>query len=212
MVGAGALIECLEDPRVSAVTVVGRKSCGVQHAKLRELIRADYFDYSDATDSLRGHDACFFCLGVSAAGMSEPEYRRLTYDLTLAAARALLAVNPALTFCYVSGEGTDSSEKGRFMWARVKGKTENDLLALSPNSYMFRPGYIHPSKGVTSRFRLYRATHLVVAPIFPLVKRLFGAHVTTTVDIGQAMINVAANGYARRVLENPDLNVRARVR
>lgn len=209
MVGAGVLIECLEDARVSTVTVVGRKPCGVRHRKLKELICSDYFDYSDASDVLRGQDACFFCLGVSAAGMSEEEYRRLTYDLTLAAARALLALNPSLTFCYVSGEGTDSTEHGRFMWARVKGKTENDLLAISPNSYMFRPGYIHPSKGVTSRFRLYRATHLVVAPIFPLVQRLFGSHLTTTVNIGQSMINVASNGYSKRILENPELNAQA---
>ena len=148
MVGAGVLIECLEDPRVRSILAIGRHSVGISHPKLRELIRSDFFDYSDARADLSGYDACFFCLGVSSPGMSEPAYHRLTYELTMAAAEALVAVNPGITFCYVSGEGTDSTERGWFMWARVKGKTENHLLRLPFKAFMFRPGYIHPLKGV----------------------------------------------------------------
>ena len=206
MVGAGVLLECLDDPRVDAVLAVGRRPCGVAHPKLREQLRSDFFAYGDAAADFAGYDACFFCLGVSSAGMAEAEYRRLTYDLTLAAARALLAVNPGLTFCYVSGEGTDSSERGRFMWARVKGKTENDLLALPFNAYAFRPGFIQPLKGIRSKTRLYQAFYDLFGPVLPLLKRLLPAHVTTTVNMGRAMIAVAAEGYATRVLENPDIN------
>ncbi len=151
MVGAGVLIECLDDPRVESVLAVGRRSCGVAHPKLRELIRSDLIDYGDAIDDLRNHDACFFCLGVSAARMSEAAYHTVTYDLAVAAAESLLDLNPALTFCYVSGEGTDSTERGRLMWARVKGKTENQLLRIVPNAYMFRPGFIQPLRGVRSK-------------------------------------------------------------
>jgi uncharacterized protein YbjT (DUF2867 family) len=206
MVGAGVLIECLEDPRVESVLAVGRRPCGVTHPKVREHIRSDFFDYADAATDLRGHDACFFCLGVSSAGMSEAAYHRLTYELTLAAARALLALNPAMTFCYVSGEGTDSTERGRFMWARVKGKTENHLLAMPFRAYMFRPGFIQPLKGIRSKTRLYQAFYDVFGPLLPLLKRLMPKHVTTTVNVGRAMIQVAAAGGTRRVLENPDIN------
>ena len=156
MVGAGVLIECLDDPRVASVLVVGRRPCAVAHPKLRELIRSDLFEYEDATDHLLNLDACFFCLGASAVGMSEPAYRRVTYDLTVAAAESLLDLNAALTFCYVSGEGTDSTEQGRVMWARVKGKTENDLLGMPLKAYMFRPGYIQPLRAVQHRMRVYR--------------------------------------------------------
>ena len=209
MVGAGVLIECLEDLRVRSVLVVGRTPCGVAHPKLRELIRSDFFNYSDAKADLKGHDACFFCLGVSASGMTEAAYHRLTYDLTLAAATALADLNPRLTFCYVSGEGTDSSERGRFMWARIKGKTENYLLRLPFKAYMFRPGFIQPLKGVRSKTRLYQAFYNVVGPIFPLVKLLLPRHVTTTVNVGRAMIRAAASGYSKHVLENPDINALA---
>jgi uncharacterized protein YbjT (DUF2867 family) len=209
MVGAGVLIECLEDSRVRSVLVVGRKSCGVTHPKLRELIRADFFDYSDAKASLKGCDACFFCLGVSVAGMTETAYTRVTYDLTLAAARALIELNPGLTFCYVSGEGTDSTERGRFMWARVKGKTENDLLRMPFNAYMFRPGFIQPLKGVRSKTRLYQAFYDVFTPVFPLLRRLLPKHVTTTENVGRAMLRVATSGYSKQVLENPDINILA---
>ncbi len=206
MVGAGVLIECLEDPRVESVLAVGRRAGAVAHPKLRELIRPDLFDYSDATDDLLTLDACFFCLGVSSAGMSEAAYHRVTYDLTFAAAEALLDLNPALTFCYVSGEGTDSTERGRLMWARVKGKTENQLLRKSPNAYMFRPGFIQPLKGVRSKTRVYQAFYTVLGPLYPVLKRLLPKHVTTTINVGRAMIEVAERGHTKRILENPDIN------
>ena len=209
MVGSGVLTECIEDPRVGSVWVVGRTPCGVAHPKLRELIRSDFFDYRDANAHLNGLDACFFCLGVSAVGMSESAYHRLTYELTISAAAALADLNPGLTFCYVSGEGTDSTERGRFMWARVKGKTENHLLRMPFNAYMFRPGFIQPLKGVRSKTKLYQAFYNVLAPLYPLLKRILPRHVTTTANVGRAMIQVAATGYSKHVLENSDINVLA---
>ena len=207
MIGSGVLAECIKEPQVQSVLVMGRKPCGVAHPKLRELIRSDFFNFSDARSYLRGYDACFFSLGVSAAGMTEAAYYRLTYELTISAAGALAELNPKLTFCYVSGEGTDSTERGRFMWARVKGKTENHLLQMPFNAYMFRPGLIQPLTGVRSKTKLYRAFYAVLGPLFPLLKRLFPNHVTTTENVGRAMIQVAAQGYSKRVLENTDINV-----
>ena len=209
MVGAGVLQECLEEPSVDAVSVIGRRTCGIAHAKLRELIRSDFFDYSDVSRDLAAHDACFFCLGVSAAGMTEAEYHRLTYDLTMAAAKAVAAQSDHVTFCYVSGEGTDSTEAGRVMWARVKGKTENRLMAMPLNAFMFRPGYIHPVKGVRSPRRLYRALHAVTGPLYPVMRRFLSTHMTTTENIGRAMIRAARSGYSKTVLENPDIDALA---
>jgi uncharacterized protein YbjT (DUF2867 family) len=206
MVGAGVLMECLADARVVGITVVGRTSCGVVHLKLRELVRQDFFDYRDAQADLAGHDACFFCLGVSSVGMGEGPYYRLTYELTMAAAQALAALTPGLTFCYVSGEGTDSTERGRTMWARVKGKTENHLLRLFASAYMFRPGYIQPLKGIRSKTRLYQAGYDLLGWLYPVLRRILPAHVTTTENLGRAMIQVAATGYPSRVLESPDIN------
>lgn len=206
MIGGGVLAECLEDPRIQSVLVIGRRSCGFNHPKLRELIRSNLFDYSDATDQLRGYDASFFCLGVSAAGMTEAEYRRITYDLTVAAATALTAANPRLTFCYFSGQGADSTERGRLMWARVKGATENRLLQMSPSAYMFRAGYIQPLKGVRSGVRLYRWFYRLTAPLFPFLRRVFPLQVTTTVMVAKAMISVASNGYPKHILETRDIN------
>ncbi len=206
MVGAGVLIECLDDSRVESVLAVGRRPCAVAHPKVRELVRSDLFEYGDATDDFLNLDACFFCLGASAMGMSEAAYRRVTYDLTVAAAESLLDLNPALTFCYVSGEGTDSTERGRLMWARVKGGTENQLLRMPLNAYMFRPGYIQPLRGVQHRTRVYRVLHTVLRPFYPLLERLLPAHVTTTVNVGRAMIEVAARGHTNLVLENSDIN------
>lgn len=206
MVGDGVLHECLIDPRIASVLAVGRSPLGVTHPKLRERRRTNFFDYTDLTRELATIDACFFCLGVSAAGMSEASYHRQTFDLTLAAARALASARPGATFCYVSGEGTDSSERGRAMWARVKGKTENALLALPLNAYMFRPGFIRPRPGVRSKTRLYRVLYPILGPLYPVLKRLVPRHVTTAENLGRAMIAVATVGYPKRVLENPDIN------
>jgi uncharacterized protein YbjT (DUF2867 family) len=155
-------------------------------------------------------DACFFCLGVSVAGLRESEYRRLTFDLTLAAARAIAeARRPGAVFCYVSGEGTDSTGRGRSMWARVKGETENALLALPLNAYMFRPGFIRPRPGARSKMSLYRILYSVLGPLYPVLKRLVPSHVTTAENIGRAMIRAADVGYPQRILENQDINALA---
>jgi uncharacterized protein YbjT (DUF2867 family) len=151
MVGAGVLIECLEDSRIESVLVVGRNPCGIAHPKVRETFRKDFFDFSDMNSTLAGYHACFFTLGVTSVGKTEAEYYRLTHDVTIAAARVIAEVNPGLTFCYVTGEGADSTEKGRSMWARVKGKTENDLFKMNLKAFAFRPGYIQPMKGVRSK-------------------------------------------------------------
>jgi len=207
MVGRGALLECLKDDRVRSVLVVGRTSCGVEHPKVREIIHRDFFDYASIQSEFSGCDACFFCLGVSSAGMKEPEYRHLTYDLTIAAATAIAAVNTRLTFCYVSGTGTDSTERGRTMWARVKGKTENALLRLPfKAAFMFRPGYIQPMDGIKSKTRIYQSLYVVVKPLYPLLRRIFPRYVTTTRSVGRALIAVAVRGYPERVLESEDIN------
>ncbi|MFI7114052.1 NAD-dependent epimerase/dehydratase family protein [Nonomuraea sp. NPDC050227] len=204
MVGRGVLRECLLDERVTAVLTVGRSPTGTVHPKLRELLHADLSDLSAVEGELSGYDACFFCLGVSAAGMSEQEYRRITYDYTLAAGTTLARLSPSSTFVYVSGAGTDAH--GRAMWARVKGATENALLALPFHAYIFRPGYIQPMHGVTSRTRWYRLAYVVAAPLYPLLRRLFPAAVTTTERIGQAMITVAERGAPERILGPAAIN------
>jgi uncharacterized protein YbjT (DUF2867 family) len=206
MVGQGVLLECLRDERVEQVLAVGRASVGRQHAKLREVVQPDLFDLSPVRDELAGHDACFFCLGVSSAGMKEADYRRITYDLTLAVARMLAETTPDMTFVYVSGQGTDSSEHGRLMWARVKGATENALRALPLRTYLFRPGIIQPVLGVRSKTRLYAAIYRVVGPLFPLLRRMFPRAMTTTEVLGRAMIEVAAHGAPNQVMETPDIN------
>jgi uncharacterized protein YbjT (DUF2867 family) len=211
MVGSGTLLECLDDARVSSVLVIGRSATGVTHPKLQELLHRDFFDYSLIQPRLSGWDACFFCLGVSSNGMNEDEYRRLTFDLTMAAARALLAGSPGLSFCFVSGAGTDSSEQGRLMWARIKGKTENALLAMPfKAAWMFRPGFIQPLRGVRSKTPLYQLFILLAAPLFPLLRRLFPRQVTTTVELGRAMIEVVDKGYEKRILDPEDINRLAR--
>jgi len=207
MVGQGVLRECLLDPEVEQVLLIGRSAIGMQRPKLRELVRRDLFDYSDIESDLAGYDACFFCLGISAAGLSEDDYRRVNYDLPLAAANALLKVNPGMTFIYVSGTGTDSTERGRTMWARVKGATENALLRLPfKAAYMFRPGFIQPMHGETSKTRLYRVFYVIARPIMPLLKRFFPKYVTTTEQIGRAMIKVARGGAPKAILETDDIN------
>jgi uncharacterized protein YbjT (DUF2867 family) len=211
MVGAGALIECLADTRVQSVLVVTRASTGRSHPRLREVLHADFFSYDNLAADFAACDACFFCLGVSSVGMSEPEYTRLTYDLTLAAARAMVAVNPQMTFCYVSGVGTDSSERGRTMWARVKGRTENALLAMPfAAAYMFRPGYIQPVGGVRSKTGWVQAAYTVLAPLYPVLRPVLRG--TTTRNFGRALIEVAASGYQKRVLYSRDINALAAAR
>jgi uncharacterized protein YbjT (DUF2867 family) len=207
MVGQGVLRECLLDPRVQRVLVVGRSSVGRHDSKLREIVVQNLFDLSALDTDLAASDACFFCLGVSSAGMSEERYTRVTYDLTMAVAERLARLNPAMTFIYVSGMGTDSTERGRTMWARVKGRTENALLRLPFRaSYMFRPAAIIPLDGITSRTRWYRLLYAATRPLWPLLRRLAPNYVTTTERVGQAMINAAANGAPKRVIENPDIN------
>jgi uncharacterized protein YbjT (DUF2867 family) len=210
MVGQGVLRECLLDPGVERVLAVGRRKTGLEHEKLREIVRADLFDLSAVEGELAGHDACFFCLGVSSAGMSEPEYTRVTFDLTMAVARVLARLNPGMTFIYVSGAGTDAGERGRTMWARVKGRTENALLGLPFRAAtMFRPGFIQPMHGIRSRTRLYRALYAVAGPLYPLWKTLFPGFVTTTEKVGRAMLRAARDGAPRAVLENRDINALA---
>jgi uncharacterized protein YbjT (DUF2867 family) len=206
MVGAGVLHACLQDDGVHEVWAVQRSSSGRSHPKLRELIRTNFLDYSDALEDFHGADACFFCLGVTAVGKTEEEYSRLTYDLTLAAGRAMAEVNPGMTFCYVSGQGTDSSEQGRVMWARVKGKTENALLRLPLRAYMLRPGYIQPLGGITSKTRVYRLFYQIMTPLYPVLRRLTPNLVTTSEVVGRAMISLARNGYSKPVLEVRDIN------
>jgi uncharacterized protein YbjT (DUF2867 family) len=211
MVGQGVLRECLRDPQVTRVLAVGRRPTGVSHPKLAELVRRDFYDWSDADDALAGYDACFFTLGVSAVGKSEAEYTRLTYDLTLAAATTLARLNPGMTFIYVSGAGTDSTERGRTMWARVKGRTENALLRLPfRGAYMFRPGLIQPVEGVRPSNTLYRVSLAVFGPLLPLLRRLFPKQIVTSAEVGRAMIRVAREGYPRPVLERGDIAAMAR--
>ena len=207
MVGSAALIECLDHPDVTRVLAIGRRSCGVSHGKLDELIHTDFLDYSGVQDRLTGYDACLFCLGVSSAGMSEEEYTRITYDFTMAAARALSALNPGLTFCYLSGQGADGSETGRIMWARVRGRLENHLLALEDcTAWIFRPGFIQPVKGVRSATRLYAVAYALAGPLFPILDRLVPKAVTTSERVGLALIRVARQGAPKTRLENADIN------
>jgi len=206
MVGQGVLRECLLDPDVELVQTVGRTSAGVQHPKLRDSVHADLFQYQSIESQLTGFDACFFCLGVASSGMKEADYQRITYQLTLAAAETLLRLNPRMTFIYVSGSGTDSSEHGRMMWARVKGKTENALLRLPfQAAYMFRPGFIQPLDGIQSKTPWYRLFYTLTAPVLPLLRRLFPNQILTTQQIGRAMLHVAENGAPRPILEASDI-------
>lgn len=207
MVGQGVMRECLLDPEVTAVLSIVRRSTGQQHPKLREIVHQDFLDFSSLESDLSGYDACFFCLGVSSAGMSESNYRRVTYDITLAAAQTLAKLNSNMTFIYVSGAGTDSSERGRIMWARVKGQTENALLRLPFKAvFMFRPAVIVPLHGITSRTRLYRISYAVLGPLLPLMERLMPKYVTTTEKLGRAMLIAAKRGASKPVLENSDIN------
>jgi uncharacterized protein YbjT (DUF2867 family) len=207
MVGQGVLRECLLDAGVASVLAVGRSPTGQRHAKLNEIVHDNFLDYSAIESQLTGCDACFFCLGVSSVGMDEERYRHLTYDITLAAARTLAKLNPRMVFVYVTGRGTDSTEQGRLMWARVKGKTENDLLKLPFRAaYMFRPAGIQPLHGIRSKTAWYQAVYVIAAPLLTLLNRIAPKYVTTTEQVGRAMIKVARDGYPRPVLESEDIN------
>jgi uncharacterized protein YbjT (DUF2867 family) len=207
MVGEGVLHECLQHPDVESVLSVSRRYSGVRHEKLKEVLHEDFSDVSALEGELKGYNAAFLCMGVSSVGMSEERYRHLTYDLTMALARTLAKLNPDMTICYVSGMGTDSSEKGRVMWARVKGKTENDLLRLPlRRSYMFRPGFIRPTKGLANTHWFYS----VLDPLFPLLNRLFPGALLTLREIGLAMIHTVGMGPDKSVLEVADIAALAR--
>jgi uncharacterized protein YbjT (DUF2867 family) len=208
MVGQGVLRECLLDTDVESVVAIGRSGTGQKHAKLRDLLHDNFLDFSPIESQLSGFDACFFCLGISSAGMNEEDYRRVTYDFTLTAARLLVKLNPGMTFIYVSGMGTDSTAHGRSMWARVKGKTENDLLGLPfQAAYMFRPGVIVPLDGVQSKTKLYRVLYVILGPLLPLLRGRFPKYVTSTEQIGRAMLKVAKQGWGKQVLESADINL-----
>ncbi len=201
MVGEGVLHECLNDPDVEQVLVINRKPGGVTHTRLKEIIHADFFDLAPIENQLRGYNACFFCLGVSSVGMQEPEYRRLTYDLTLHVAQMLAKLNLDMTFCYVSGAGTDSTEQGRSMWARVKGETENALLRLPfPKAYMFRPGFMKPTPSLKNVKSYYK----FIAWIYPIGRALFPAGFSTLQELALAMIKSVSIGYDKPVLEVKD--------
>jgi uncharacterized protein YbjT (DUF2867 family) len=206
MVGQGVVRECLVADDVESVLSVVRRPTGVRHSRLTELVHGDFADFSSVAERFSGYDACFYCLGVSSVGMSEVEYTRITYDFTLAAARTLAEVNPGSTFGYVSGAGTDSSAQGRSMWARVKGKTENDVIALPLRGYAFRPGYIQPLHGVVVPRRWMRIAYGVFGSVYPLVNRLLPKVTTTTEQLGLAMLHVARTQPERRVFYSTDFN------
>ncbi len=202
MIGEGVLHECLLDQGVEKVLVINRRPCGVSHPKLTEIIHSNFFDLSDIEVQLKNYNACVFCLGVSSVGMKEKEYSRLTYDLTMNFAETLLKLNPEMTFCYISGVGTDSTEKGKIMWARVKGKTENDLLKLPfKKVYAFRPGYMQPTKGLKNTLIYYKFG----AWLYPIFRILFPNHVSTLKELGIAMINSVSKGYDKPILEVKDI-------
>lgn len=207
MVGEGVLLECLENPDVEQVLVINRKPGGVSHPKLREIIHGDFFDLSPLEPQLAGYNACFFCLGVSSIGMSAEQYRHITYDLTVNAGHLLAKINPEITFCYVTGKSTDSSEQGLVAWARVKGATENALLRLFKNAYMFRPGAMKATPGQKNLKPLYKS----LAWIYPIGRALFPASFCTLQEVGRAMINSAGRGYGKRILEVPDVVALAKV-
>lgn len=200
MVGEGVLHVCLNNENVESVLVINRKPCGVNHPKLKEIIHKDFMNLSEIKEQFAGYNACYFCAGVSSVGKNEEEYKKLTYDLTLNFAKTLL--NDEMILTYVSGSGTDSSEKGKLMWARVKGKTENDLLKLGfKNAFMYRPGYIQPIKGMKNTYKIYK----FLTPFYSIFESLFPKYVISLDELANSMINVTINGYAKNVLENEDI-------
>ena len=201
MVGEAVLLECLINSDVEQVLVINRKPGGVSHPKLREIIHADFFNLASVEQQLTGYDACFFCLGVSSVGMDAAQYKRVTYDLTLSVGQVLAKADPEMTFCYVTGKGTDSSEQGRIAWARVKGATENALMRLFKRAYMFRPAMMKASPGQKNLNPYYK----YLAWIYPIGRALSPAHFCTLQEVGRAMINAASKGYPKQILEVKDI-------
>jgi len=202
MVGEGVLHECLQHKDVEQVLVVVRKSCGTQHPKLKEIIHSNFFDLASIETKLSNYNACYFCLGVSSVGMKEESYHKLTYTLTMHFAQTVSKLNNDMTFCYISGSGTDSTEKGKLMWARVKGKTENDLMKLPfKKAYNFRPAIIKPTKGLKNTLSFYK----YLGWLLPLIKLISPKYICSLKEIGQAMIAVSLNGYNKQVLEVEDI-------
>ena len=213
MVGKGVLLECLDYDGIKEVLVIGRNSIGLKHPKLKELIHSDFTNFAEVKNQFLDYDACFFCLGISAAGLSEEQYKRITYDYTLTLARTLFEINPQLTFNYVSGVGTDSTEKGRMMWARVKGKTENDLLNLGfEKAYMFRPGAIIPLRGIKSRTKSYQFVYDYFMWLVKGIKAIVPNAVVNTTQIGLAMINSMLKGYDKKILTPKDIIILSKKR
>ena len=202
MVGEGVLLECIQHPDVESILLINRRPCGLTHPKIKEIIHTDFFDLLPVESRLSGYNACFFCAGVSSVGMKEPEYTRITYDLTVKFAQTLSKLNPDMTFCYVSGAGTDSSEKGRMMWARVKGKTENDLMKLQvKNVFSFRPAFMNPTKGQKNAPAFYKYILWLYTIFHPIFPQYFGS----LSDVGLAMINCTKYGFEKKVLEAKDI-------
>lgn len=209
MVGEGVLHECLNDPQVESVLVINRKPCGVQHEKLKEIIHKDFFDFSAIESALTGYNACFFCLGVSSVGLKEEQYYKLTYTLTLHVGETLSRLNKDMVFCYISGAGTDSTEKGRSSWARVKGKTENELMKLPFGAvYAVRPGFMKPTKGLKNTQSLYK----YIGWLYPIGRALFPRYFCTLGELGQAMINAVSHGYDKKILEVSDILTLAHIK
>jgi hypothetical protein len=209
MVGEGVLHECLNDVQVAEVLVINRRPCGMVHPKLKEILHDDFFDIAPILSQITGYDACYFCLGVSSIGMKEPEYYNLTYKLTLIFATALSSVNSNMVFCYVSGASTDSTEKGKIMWARVKGKTENDLLKLPfKQVYNFRPGYLHPTPGLQRTHKFYK----YISWLYPLMRKIMPNSVSSLRELGLAMLAVTKFSYDKYIIEVRDIIALAKIK
>ncbi|MEM6843420.1 MAG: NAD-dependent epimerase/dehydratase family protein [Bacteroidota bacterium] len=210
MVGKGVLLECLDHEAISEVLVIGRNPVSIMHPKLKEQLHRDFSDFTPLAESLVGYDACYFCLGISAAGLSEEQYRKITYDYTVALAKVLYQNNPAMTFIYVSGQGTDSAEKSSMMWARVKGKTENDLFKMGfQRAFMFRPGFIIPLRGIKSRTKVYQFMYDYFMWLVRIVKAIAPNSVVNTTQIGMAMIQATIGGYEKTIITPKDVIVLA---
>jgi uncharacterized protein YbjT (DUF2867 family) len=206
MVGEGVLHECLDHPDVESVLIINRRHYDLEHPKLKEIIHENFYDLKKIEDQLTGYNTCFFCLGTTSVGKSAEVYSKITYELTKTFADTLVKLNPEMTFCYVSGLGTDSTENGKVMWARVKGKTENYLLHLGfKKAKMFRPGFILPAKGLKNTLTLYK----IFFPLLPIIKLFFSKYICTLREVGLAMINVVAKGYEKEVLEIGDIKALA---